>query len=179
MCKIFRAILRCFFSIFYERKYLRGYYFDTKRIGWYWSLRGIKSRIIGPNGTIPWPVNPNTIISNPRNIDFDINDLHIFQTPGCYWQNHDGIIKVGRRCSVAPNVGIITTNHDTSDLSKHVKGKDIVIGDDCWIGMNSMILPGVVLGDHTVVGAGSVVTHSFPEGHCVIVGNPARLLKQL
>ena len=48
-----------------------------------------------------------------------------------------------------------------------------------WIGMNSVILPGVTLGPGTVVGAGSVVTHSFPEGHCVIAGVPAKLIRNL
>ena len=43
--------------------------------------------------------------------------------------------------------------------------------------MNSMILPGVVLGDRTIVGAGSVVTKYFPEGNCVIAGNPAKVIK--
>ena len=45
--------------------------------------------------------------------------------------------------------------------------------------MNSVILPGVTLGPHTIVGAGSVVTHSFPDGYCVIAGNPARLIRTL
>ena len=44
--------------------------------------------------------------------------------------------------------------------------KDVVLGKYCWIGMNSVILPGVVLGDHTVVGAGSVVTKSLSKGYC-------------
>ena len=45
--------------------------------------------------------------------------------------------------------------------------------------MNSVILPGVTLGDHTIVGAGSVVTKSFPDGDCVIAGNPARMIRRL
>lgn len=45
--------------------------------------------------------------------------------------------------------------------------------------MNSTVLPGVVLGDHTVVGAGSVVTKSFPEGWQVIAGNPAKVIHKL
>lgn len=45
--------------------------------------------------------------------------------------------------------------------------------------MNSLILPGVKLGDHTVVGGGSVVTKSFPDGYCVIAGNPAKKIKDI
>lgn len=45
--------------------------------------------------------------------------------------------------------------------------------------MNAVILPGVKLGDHTVVGAGSVVTKSFEEGYCVVAGNPGRQIRRL
>ena len=45
--------------------------------------------------------------------------------------------------------------------------------------MNTVILPGVSLGDHTIVGAGSVVTKSFQEGNCVIAGNPAKVIRYL
>ena len=55
----------------------------------------------------------------------------------------------------------------------------VVIGDYCWIGMNSLIMPGVTLGPSTIVGRGSVVTHSFPDGYVVIAGNPARVIKTL
>lgn len=82
-------------------------------------------------------------------------------------------------CIIAPNCGFITANHNFDEFDKHYDGKDIIIGDNCWIGMNSTILPGVVLGNHTIVGAGSVVTKSFTEGHCVIAGNPAKIIKRL
>jgi acetyltransferase-like isoleucine patch superfamily enzyme len=58
-------------------------------------------------------------------------------------------------------------------------GKDIHLGEKCWIGMNAVILPGVVLGPGTVVGAGAVVTKSFPEGHVVLAGIPAKAVKIL
>ncbi|MDT4068951.1 type 8 capsular polysaccharide synthesis protein Cap8J, partial [Staphylococcus aureus] len=58
-------------------------------------------------------------------------------------------------------------------------GEDVKIGNYSWIGMNSVILPGVELGEHTIVGAGSVVTKSFPEGNVVIGGNPAKIIKKI
>lgn len=174
-----KALLRLFFGLFYGRKYLRGYYFDTKRYGWVWALRGIKGRLAGDNRRIPWPVNPRTIISNAKNIHFHVDDIHVFQTPGCYWQNLAADIVVGRGCYVAPNVGIITTNHDVYDIQKHAEGKPVILGDYVWIGMNAVILPGVELGPHTIVGAGSVVTRGFPQGYCVVGGNPAKVIKEL
>ena len=45
--------------------------------------------------------------------------------------------------------------------------------------MNSVILPNVILGDFTIVGAGSVVTKSFRDGYCIIAGNPAKIIKKL
>ncbi len=56
---------------------------------------------------------------------------------------------------------------------------DVNIGEKCWIGMNSVILPGVTLGTNTIVGADSIVTKSFPEGFCVIAGNPAKIIKAI
>ena len=55
----------------------------------------------------------------------------------------------------------------------------VVIGSYSWIGQGALIMPGVKLGKRVVVGAGSVVTKSFPEGWCVIAGNPAKKIKDL
>ncbi|WP_425349730.1 acyltransferase [Manganibacter manganicus] len=92
-------------------------------------------------------------------------------------QNFSGTIRLGRGCYIAPNVGIITSNHDPENLDKHLPSEDVEIGEKCWIGMNSIVLPGVILGRGTVVGAGSIVTKSFPEGNCVIAGVPAKLVR--
>ena len=53
---------------------------------------------------------------------------------------------------------------------------DTYIGKRCVIGGRAIITPGVTLGDHVFVGAGSVVTKSFPS-HCLIAGNPARIIR--
>ncbi len=105
--------------------------------------------------------------------------MNNFQHFGCYFQCWRGKIKIGKGSYIAPNVGIITQNHDLQDLDTHAEAKDVVLGQKCWIGMNSIILPGVILGDKTIVGAGSVVTKSFVNGNCVIVGNPAKIIRDL
>lgn len=174
---ILKSIMRAFFGLFYDKRYLRGRYFDDKRMGWYWAWRGLRGHKKG-GARIPYPVHPNTIVSADR-VVFDPDDLHMFQVPGCYWQVHDAHIYIGRNCHIAPNVGLITTNHDIHDPSKHVPGADIRLGDHCWVGMNAVILPGVALGDHTVVAAGAVVTKSFPEGHVVLGGVPAKVIKTI
>lgn len=98
--------------------------------------------------------------------------------PGTYFQAF-GKINIGRGSYITQNVGIITANHNLHDLDSHSQPRDVNIGEKCWIGMNSVVLPGVTLGPHTIVGAGSVVTKSFPKGNCVIAGNPAKIIRHL
>lgn len=103
----------------------------------------------------------------------------MFQGQGKYFQAQDAKIIIGRGTYIANNVGIITTNHDINNLDRHDPGKNIKIGEKCWIGMNSMILPGVHLGSGTIVGAGSVVTKSFLQGNIIIAGNPAKIIRTI
>lgn len=53
------------------------------------------------------------------------------------------------------------------------------MGEYCWLGAGSVILPNVTLGPFTIVGAGSVVSRSVPDGYCIVVGNPARIVRKL
>ena len=64
-------------------------------------------------------------------------------------------------------------------MELHDGPKTVYIEEKCWIGMNSVLLPEVRLGEKTIVGAGSVVTKSFPMGNCIIAGNPAKIIRCL
>jgi acetyltransferase-like isoleucine patch superfamily enzyme len=123
-----------------------------------------------------WPVHQTSQVINPKNIYCGIETCPGFSA-GNYIQAM-GKIYIGDYTQIAPNVGIITGNHDLYDNSKHII-KDVEIGKYCWLGMGSLIMPGVVLGDYTIVAAGSVVTKSFKNGYCVIGGNTAVELKKL
>lgn len=165
----------------YKSRYFTGKHFKSIRsAGWSWVAKDFfPQKICGWNREVPWPVSPHVHIWGWENIEFDNNDLNNFQTFGTYFQAYNAKIIIQKGTFIAPNVGLITSNHDVNQLEEHLAGKNITIGKNCWIGMNSVILPGVTLGDHTIVGAGSVVTKSFAEGNCVIAGNPARIVKTL
>ena len=94
---------------------------------------------------------------------------------GCYIQGINGI-KIGDNTIFAPGIKIISANHDKEDITKHVQTDPVVIGANCWLGANCIILPGVQLGDGVIVGAGSIVTKSFPCGS-IIAGNPAKIIR--
>ena len=65
-----------------------------------------------------------------------------------------------------------------ADDKSRIGTREIIIGKNCFIGCNSLILKGTVLGDNCVVGAGAVVSGRF-EDNCVIAGNPAKVIKKL
>lgn len=173
-------VLRAVMPLFFRREYLSGRHFEVGGSGWRWASRSLLTqRILRYNRHVPWPVSPFIIIINPYNLIFDIDDLNNFQSMGCYFQNSSAEIVIGRGTYIAPNTGFITANHDPSDPNRHLPSERIVLGEKCWVGMNAIVMPGVVLGPHTVVGAGAVVTKSFPDGHVVLVGAPARPTKRV
>lgn len=88
-----------------------------------------------------------------------------------------GRVIIGKGCSFSFNNMILTTTHDFEDFST-VIAKPVIIGDYCWITSNVTILPGVSIGSHTVIGAGSVVTHDIPSG-VFAAGNPCKVIKEI
>lgn len=105
-------------------------------------------------------------------------------------------IEIGSHCLVSWNVGIADSDFhplepaqriiDAHALAPFYKDRPprpplrtapVIIGDNVWIGMNAVILKGVVIGENSVVAAGAVVTKSVPE-NCVVAGNPAKIVKR-
>ncbi|MBU2652039.1 MAG: hypothetical protein KKA81_14010 [Bacteroidetes bacterium] len=138
--------------------------------------RWYKQKVLGYNREAYWPTHFTSRILGAKNILVGVGTNPGF-IPGCYIQG-SGKLYFGDYTFIGQNCGILSGGHE---IYEHMKqfSKETRIGSYCWIGMNSMIMPGVTLGDLTVVGAGSVVTKSFPEGNCIIAGNPAKFIKSL
>lgn len=179
--KVFIQVSKLVMPLFFDKRFLKGRWFENEITGWKWCWRSLLfQKILGANRHIPFPVSQQNIFGKAKNIDFNVNDMNNFQHYGCYFQAWDnGKIVLGEGTYIAPNVGLITQNHNIYDLDSHEESMDIIIGKNCWIGMNVVILPGVRLGDYTIVGAGAVVTKSYPEGHCIIAGVPAKKIKDV
>ena len=89
-------------------------------------------------------------------------------------------VTIGSNVLFAPGVQLYTASHplDAESRRTHEIAKPITIGDDCWIGGNAIICPGVTIGRGCVIGAGSVVTKDIPD-NSMAVGNPAKVIKKL
>lgn len=98
-------------------------------------------------------------------------------------------IEIGDRVLIAPDVKIYTATHsiqskerfyDTGggELQIYNLSKPVKIGADVWIGGGSIILPGVTIGNQSIIGAGSVVTKDVPD-HVIVAGNPAKIIRKL
>jgi len=91
-------------------------------------------------------------------------------------------IHIGNDCLIAANCQIFDANgHHSSANQRHNsngEAKEIKIGDNVWIGANSIILPGVSIGSNSIIAAGSVVNKSIPGEH-IAGGNPAKSIKRI
>ncbi|CCX09973.1 Similar to Maltose O-acetyltransferase; acc. no. P77791 [Pyronema omphalodes CBS 100304] len=92
-------------------------------------------------------------------------------------------VTIGARTLVGPNVSFYAATHPLeAEVRRGTEGpeagKEITVGEDCWIGGMATILPGVKLGRGVVVAAAAVVTKDV-EDFCVVAGNPARVIKRL
>ena len=140
-----------------------------------WLINIFFQRILGINSEYKWMINftsravGNIVIGENVWISFAASG-------GCYFQGNNEIF-IGDNTIFAPNVCIVSADHDPEDFNKWLPAPPIRIGKSCWIGAGARILPGVTLGDHVIVGAGAVVTESFPN-NVVVAGVPAKIVRK-
>ena len=90
-------------------------------------------------------------------------------------------VYIGNQVMIGPNVTICTTGHPVYPLYREMGAHyslPIHIGNKVWIGANSVVLPGVTIGENSVIGAGSIVTRDIPA-NVVAVGNPCRVIREI
>lgn len=93
----------------------------------------------------------------------------------------DTHIYIGSNTMIGPNVTIATAGHPIlPELREQAYqfNAPVHIGKNCWLGAGVIVLPGITIGDNSVIGAGSVVTKDIPE-NVVAVGNPCRVLREI
>lgn len=95
----------------------------------------------------------------------------------------DGEVYIGNNVMMGPEVLVYTQNHEFSriDIPMNKQGfkdeKKVIIGDDVWIGARVIILPGVKIGNGSILGAGAVITKNVEE-YSIVGGNPAKVIKK-
>lgn len=133
-------------------------------------------KLLRINPKVPWPVHWTSKISSPHLIIRGSRFPGL--SAGCHIDGRNGI-EFGENVWIGPRVSIISMNHDPNNYDNYLKAPPIVIGRNSWLATNSVILPGVQLGAHTIVAAGAIVTKPFPDGNQLLAGNPAKVVKKL
>lgn len=132
-------------------------------------------KILRKNGRVPWPVHSCSLVLHHKKItvkDDSCPGLNL----GCYIQGKGGI-NIGSNLRMGPNVGLISANHSLEDYEEWIDVGPITIGDNVWLGMNTVVMPGVSIGNNVVIGAGSVVTSDIPD-NSIAFGSPCKVVQE-
>jgi acetyltransferase-like isoleucine patch superfamily enzyme len=135
----------------------------------------VPQKILMINGQVPWPVHFTSRILYPKRVT--VGECCAPGLAGsCYIQARNGIL-IGDNLWTGPGVGLISSNHDLNDYRHHINTKPLAIGNNVWIGMNAVLLPGITIGNNVAIGANAVVTKDLPD-NAIAAGNPCRVLKE-
>ncbi len=125
----------------------------------------------------------NIVITAPFYCDYGFN----ISVGNNFYTNHNCVILDGAKVSfgdnvfIAPNCVFSTAGH-AIDATQRNEGLEIAlpiqVGNNVWFGTNVSVLPGVTIGDNTVIGAGSVVNRDIPSG-VIAAGNPCRVIRRI
>jgi acetyltransferase-like isoleucine patch superfamily enzyme len=158
-----------------------------KRVFVQWFVRQTEKYVWALANAYGLKVNRSGIAFGQHPLIFQGGEYQVsHQTPAsCYFNTRSGSITVGANTVFGEDVKVLTGKHaniyevDTQNVPLHYvpeSGRDIVIGEGCYIGSSAIIIGPVNIGDFTVIGAGSVVTKSFPD-RVFVAGNPAKLIR--
>lgn len=99
--------------------------------------------------------------------------------------DYESLLTIGSRVAISPNVTIICASAPNNSLIQNLASveklickKPVSIGDDVWIGANAVIMPGVSIGEKSIIGAGSIVTRDV-QSKSIYAGNPAKKLRDI
>lgn len=102
----------------------------------------------------------------------------VFINSGCCFQDQGGI-EIGDNTLIGQQVVIATLNHDfLPEKRGNMTPSPVKIGKNVWIGAHATILPGITIGDGSIIAAGAVVTKNVPE-NVIVAGVPAKILKEI
>lgn len=132
-------------------------------------------KILGINRGVSWPVHFTSRVLYRKRIRVGRRSYPGW-SQGCYIQARNGI-EIGSNLRMGPHVGLISANHDPDDYDQWLPSEPIRIGDNVWIGMNSVVMPGVRIGSNVVIGSNSVVIQDLPD-NVVAVGSPCSVVRQ-
>lgn len=92
-----------------------------------------------------------------------------------------GGVKIGNGAMISSNCSITTTSHPIDSVKRFAKdeiAKLVIIGENAWFGMGTVVLPGITISDDSIIGAGSVVTKGVPP-KSIVMDNPAKVLRKI
>lgn len=161
-------------EVFYEEAFRlsqelnTGYHDKSER-------RAIFEELIGHKVDDTFRLVPPFYTDFGKNIRIGSN---VFTNSGCHFQDQGGIT-IGNGVLIGHNVVLATINHDLKpENQRRNHYSKIVIRDGVWIGSNSTILPGVTIGEWSVIAAGAVVTKDVPP-YTIVGGVPARIIRKI
>ena len=159
--------------IFFFIRYL--FYKKSEGIGMVYLLYFfIPQKILRINGSVQWPVHFTSRILFRKNIIVGRRTAPGMNS-GAYVQAKNGI-EIGNNLRMGPNVGLISANHDEDNYDRWIKTNPIKIGNNVWLGMGVIVLPGITIGDNVVIAANSVVNKNIPS-NVIAGGIPCKVLK--
>jgi acetyltransferase-like isoleucine patch superfamily enzyme len=121
-------------------------------------------------------INRYVVFSCPQNIECGTN---VIINPQCYFAAKGGII-LGDRVTISAGAKILSSSLKVEDgvVQRHHVHKQVVLGNGVWIGAGAMVMPGVSIGENSIVAAGAVVTKDMPA-NVIIAGVPAKVIRDL